>query len=144
MVRKGSPVRVRQRALKSAPQRCSLVFRAARLTTSGREGVIGCRRLALAARLRLAGAPRHSVEGTHAVHARRTGLDTGEVKHGVTELAAAFFGTVLKHDGDDGIHFTRYLAPKWLAKHVPMVGSAEAHASADAFCPPGQDVVCED
>jgi predicted dienelactone hydrolase len=70
-----------------------------------------------------------------------TGLDTEEVKQGVTELAVAFFGTLLKRVGNDGTHFTRYLAPKWLEKHEPMVGRAEAFASADASCPPGQ---CED
>jgi hypothetical protein len=48
-----------------------------------------------------------------------TGLETEEVKRGVTEIAVTFFGTVLKRSGDDGIHFTRYLAPKWLLKHVP-------------------------
>jgi predicted dienelactone hydrolase len=72
-----------------------------------------------------------------------TGLDTDEVKEGVKEMAVAFFGTVLKRVGNDGIHFSRYLAPKWLEKHVAMVGRAEAFASADALCPPGQDVNCE-
>ena len=38
----------------------------------------------------------------------------------------AFFDTALQRDGDDGINFTRYLAPKWLMKHVPMMGSAYA------------------
>jgi predicted dienelactone hydrolase len=74
-----------------------------------------------------------------------TGLDTDEVKQGVTQLAATFFGTVLKRVGNDGPHFTRYLAPKWLAKHEPMIGTAEALASSnDAICPPGQDVICGD
>jgi len=72
-----------------------------------------------------------------------TGLDVDEVKEGVTEMAVAFFGTVLKRVGHDGIHFSRYLAPKWLEKHVAMVDRAEAFASADALCPPGQDVNCE-
>jgi len=72
-----------------------------------------------------------------------TGLDTDVVKEGVTELAVAFFGTVLKRVGHDGIHFSRYLAPRWLEKHVAMVARAEAFASADALCPPGQDVNCE-
>ncbi len=54
-----------------------------------------------------------------------------------------FFGTVLKRTGNDGPHFTRYLAPKWLERHESMVGSAEAAAtSEDAVCPPGQDVGC--
>jgi dienelactone hydrolase len=73
-----------------------------------------------------------------------TGLETEEVKHGIRELAVTFFGTVLKRVGNDGPHFTRYLAPKWLEKHEPMVDRAEAFASADAICPPGQEVVCED
>jgi hypothetical protein len=73
-----------------------------------------------------------------------TGLETDEVKRGISEIAAAFFGTVLKRFGDDGIRFTRYLAPKWLLEHVPMVGEAEAHGTADDICPPGQDVVCAD
>lgn len=72
-----------------------------------------------------------------------TGLETDEVKEGVTELSATFFGTVLKRTGNDGPHFTRYLAPKWLEKHESMVGSAEAAAtSEDAVCPPGQEVDC--
>ena len=74
----------------------------------------------------------------------QTGLETDEVKDGMKELAVTFFGTVLKRTGRDGPHFTRYLAPKWLEKHEPMVGSAEAFASADAICPIGQEVVCED
>lgn len=74
----------------------------------------------------------------------RSGPDTDEVKQGMKELAVTFFGTVLKRVGDDRPHFTRYLAPKWLEKHEPMVGRAEAFASADAICPPGQGVVCED
>ena len=73
-----------------------------------------------------------------------TGLETEEVKAGVKELAVTFFGTVLKRTGEDGPHFTRYLAPKWLEKHEPMVGGAEVFASADALCPAGQEVVCED
>jgi predicted dienelactone hydrolase len=73
-----------------------------------------------------------------------TGLDSDEVKQGVKELAVTFFGTVLKRVGNDEPHFTRYLAPKWLEKHVPMVGSAEAFAGADAICPPGQAVDCAD
>ena len=40
----------------------------------------------------------------------------------MTQIAVAFFNSALKRSGDDGIHFTRYLAPKWLIDHVPMVG----------------------
>jgi dienelactone hydrolase len=79
-----------------------------------------------------------------------TGLDTDEVKQGVVELAVTFFGTVLKRVGNDGPHFTQFLAPKWLEKHEPMVDdrlnhpNPEAFAGADAICPPGQAVVCGD
>jgi hypothetical protein len=77
-----------------------------------------------------------------------TGLDTEEVKQGVSAIATAFFGTVLKRTGSDGIHLTRYLAPEWLRTHVPMVGDAESdvrvYGSADDVCPPGQDVSCTD
>lgn len=73
-----------------------------------------------------------------------TGLETDEVKQGVTALAVTFFGTVLKRVGNDGPHFTQFLAPKWLQKHEPMVGSALAFAGADAICPPGQEVACSD
>jgi predicted dienelactone hydrolase len=71
-----------------------------------------------------------------------TGLETDEVKEGVKEIAVAFFNTAL--DGNDGIRFTRYLAPKWLMKHVPMVGSAQAYAGPGSVCPPGQGVTCAD
>jgi hypothetical protein len=73
-----------------------------------------------------------------------TGLETEEVKEGVKEIAVAFFDTALKPDGNDGIHFTRYLAPKSLMKHVPMVGSAQAYAGPGSVCPPGQGVICAD
>lgn len=71
-----------------------------------------------------------------------TGLETEEVKQGVKEIAAAFFDSALKRTGNDGIHFTRYLAPKWLMKHLPMVGSAKAYAGPGSVCPPGQGVIC--
>jgi predicted dienelactone hydrolase len=71
-----------------------------------------------------------------------TGLDTEEVKSGVKEIAVAFFDTALKPDGNDGIHFKRYLAPKWLMKHVTMVGNAEAYAGPGSVCTPGQGVIC--
>ena len=71
-----------------------------------------------------------------------TGLDTDEVNAGMTPIAVAFFDSALKRSGGEGMHFTRYLAPKWLSDHVPMVGRAEAYAGPDAICPPGQGVVC--
>jgi predicted dienelactone hydrolase len=73
-----------------------------------------------------------------------TGLDTEEVKQGVSAIATAFFGTALKRTGSDGIHFTRYLAPEWLRTHVPMVGDVRAYGTTDDACPPGQDVDCAD
>ena len=73
-----------------------------------------------------------------------TGLETEEVKQGITEIAVAFFDSALKGTGDDGIHFTGYLAPKWLMKHVPMVGSAQAYAGPGSVCPPDQGVICAD
>lgn len=72
-----------------------------------------------------------------------TGLETGEVKQGISELAVAFFGTMLKRVGTDGPHFTRYLAPKWLEQHEPMVDCAVAVTSGDAISPPGQQADCE-
>jgi predicted dienelactone hydrolase len=71
-----------------------------------------------------------------------TGLGTGEVKDGMANIAAAFFGRAL--DRDAGLRFTHWLSPKWLTKHVPMVGCAEASASADSVFPAGQDMICED
>ena len=58
-------------------------------------------------------------------------------------MAVAFFGTVLKRAGNNRIHFSHYLSPKWLEKHVAMVSRAEAFARAEALCAPGQDVNCE-
>lgn len=71
-----------------------------------------------------------------------TGLDTEEVKQGIVKIAVAFFDSALTGTGHHGIDFKRYLAPKWLMKHVPMVGSAEAYAGPDSICPPGQGVIC--
>jgi predicted dienelactone hydrolase len=73
-----------------------------------------------------------------------TGLETEEVKQSIKEIAVAFFASALKRTGNDGIHFTRYLAPKWLMKHLPMVGSAKAYAGPGSVCPPGQGVICSD
>jgi predicted dienelactone hydrolase len=73
-----------------------------------------------------------------------TGLETEEVKQGMKEIAVAFFDSALNRTDNEGIHFTRYLAPKWLMKHVPMVGSAKAYAGPGSVCPPGQGVICSD
>jgi predicted dienelactone hydrolase len=72
-----------------------------------------------------------------------TGLDTDEVKQGVTELATMFFGTVLKPGCHNRVHFTRYLTPKWLSKHVPIVDSVQAVQGDDPVGPPDQDVSCQ-
>jgi len=72
-----------------------------------------------------------------------TGLDTEEVKRGVADIAVAFFDSALRRDDDHrGIVFERYLAPKWLMQHVPMVGSAQAYAGPGSICPPDQGVIC--
>ena len=73
-----------------------------------------------------------------------TGLETEEVKQGMTQIAVAFFDSALKRTGNDGIHFTGYLAPKWLMEHVPMVGSAQAYAGPGSVCPPDQGVICSE
>ena len=73
-----------------------------------------------------------------------TDLETEEVKQGMKNIAVAFFDSALNRTGNEGIHFTRYLAPKWLMKHVPMVGSAKAYAGPGSVCPPGQGVICSD
>lgn len=72
-----------------------------------------------------------------------TGLDTDEVKRGIAQIAVAFFHSALRRsDHHNGIDFERYLAPKWLMQHVPMVGSAQAYAGPGSICPPGQGVIC--
>ena len=73
-----------------------------------------------------------------------TGLETEEVKQGMTQIAVAFFDSALKRTGNAGIHFTGYLAPKWLMEHVPMVGSAQAYAGPGSVCPPDQGVICSE
>ena len=73
-----------------------------------------------------------------------TRLDTDEVNRVIVEVSSTLFGTVLKDHGSSGDHFTRFLAPKYLIKHEPSVTSAKAWAEADAVCPPGLDVACED
>jgi hypothetical protein len=57
------------------------------------------------------------------------------------KLTAKLAG-VLKRVGDDGPHFTQYLAPKWLEKHEPMVDCAELVVSDDAIFPSAQTGDC--
>jgi predicted dienelactone hydrolase len=73
-----------------------------------------------------------------------TGLSADETAQVITELSSTFFGTVLGRHGASGDHFTRFLAPKYLTHHEPSVASAEAFAGADAICPSGLDVACDD
>lgn len=68
-----------------------------------------------------------------------TGLETDEVKAGVAAIAATFFDATLRRER---IVYAGPLSPKWLMRHVRMVGSAEAFAGPDSICPPGQGVVC--
>jgi predicted dienelactone hydrolase len=89
-------------------------------------------------------APLPSIECPSPTTIPCTGLETEEVKQGMKEIAVAFFDSALNRTGKEGIHFTRYLAPKWLMKHVPMVGSAQAYAGPGSVCPPGQGVICSD
>jgi predicted dienelactone hydrolase len=71
-----------------------------------------------------------------------TGLDSDEVKAGMTQIAAAFFGSALRREA--GLRFTHWLSPAWLTANVPMIGSAEAHAGQYSVCPPGEGVICAD
>lgn len=71
-----------------------------------------------------------------------TGLDTEEVKQGIKEIAVAFFQSGLKRTSDYGIDFEGHLAPKWLMKHLPMIGSAQAYAGPGSICPPDQGAIC--
>lgn len=63
-----------------------------------------------------------------------TGLDTDEVKEGMADIAGAFFRNALVRE--KGVRSSRWLSPKWLLKHVPMVGSACAVAGGDPVYPP--------
>ena len=67
-----------------------------------------------------------------------TGLDTEEVKQGITEIAVAFFESALKRTDHHGIDFERYLAPKWLMEHVPMVGARQRTQAPAPSVPPAR------
>jgi predicted dienelactone hydrolase len=49
-----------------------------------------------------------------------TTLDLDEVKRVITDLAAAFFGTVLPRTDKVRRHFRHLLSPKWLLEHEPI------------------------
>lgn len=69
-------------------------------------------------------------------------LESVEVMRLTTELAVTFFDTVLDKNTNDGLHFTHYLAPKFLLHHEGDIRSAEAFAGSEDICPEGQDVGC--
>ena len=71
-----------------------------------------------------------------------TSLESVEVMRLTTELAVSFFDTVLDRNTNDGLHFTRYLAPKFLLHHEGDIYSAESFAGWGDICPAGQDVGC--
>jgi predicted dienelactone hydrolase len=69
-------------------------------------------------------------------------LESVEVMRLTTELAVTFFDTVLDKNTNDGMHFTRYLAAKFLLHHEGDIRSAEAFAGSEEVCPEGQDINC--
>jgi len=71
-----------------------------------------------------------------------TSLESVEVMRLTTELAVTFFDTVLDRNTNDGLHFTRYLAPRFLLHHEADIRSAETFAGWGDICPAGQDVGC--
>jgi hypothetical protein len=71
-----------------------------------------------------------------------TSLESVEVMRLTTELAVTFFDTVLDKNTNDGLHFTRYLAPKFLLHHEGDIFSTESFAGWADICPEGQDINC--
>ena len=71
-----------------------------------------------------------------------TSLESTEVMRLTTELAVSFFDTVLDKNTNDGLHFTRYLSPKFLLHHEGHIYSAESFAGWGDICPEGQDINC--
>jgi len=69
-------------------------------------------------------------------------LESTEVMRLTTELAVTFFDTVLDKNTNDGLHFTRYLAPKFLLHHEGDIYSAESFAGWGDICPEGEDIDC--
>ena len=74
-----------------------------------------------------------------------TTLELDEVKRVITDLAAAFFGTVLPRTDKVRPHrfFKHVLSPKWLVKHEPIIGTVRGFIHAEALCPGGKGV-CPD
>ena len=64
-----------------------------------------------------------------------TGLNTEEVKDGYGADRGRVLWLCSQTQRGEGIHFTRYLTPKWLIDHMPMVGRAEAARGPDAYLP---------
>jgi predicted dienelactone hydrolase len=79
---------------------------------------------------------------TPTAHNVPTSLESDEVMRLTAELAVTYFDTVLDNHGEDGIHFTRYLAPKWLLHHEGNIYSADFFANPGGICPEGLDVDC--
>ena len=73
-----------------------------------------------------------------------TGFDTEQVKQEVTELAATFFGTVLKRSGNDGAPSRATSRRNGWRSTSRWSAAPKPSRAADAICPPGQVVVCGD
>jgi predicted dienelactone hydrolase len=88
----------------------------------------------------------HSLTGfvVTADNVPRAGVDSNDVHRLMSELAVSFLDAVLDNRGNDGIHFTRFLSPKFLVKKEANVASAEFVAGEDAICPPGLGAECSD
>ena len=65
-----------------------------------------------------------------------TSLESVEVMRLTSRSSAvSFFGTVLDRNTNDGLHFTRYLVPKFLLHHEGDIYSAESFAGWGDICP---------
>ena len=71
----------------------------------------------------------------------RDGLDEADVDRLLRILTVSFLDSVLDAHGNDGIHYTRYLAPKFLLKKESSVGRIELWTGEGEICPPG---LCDD
>jgi hypothetical protein len=138
MVRKGSTVRVRQRASETVLQRGFLCFGAARVTTSerfrARRGQPWPLHARCAAGLRLVGASRHWVEGTHAVHARPESLFLAARLHSCSVTA--------QRTGAAGTSVTRWLLIAVVTGDLLAILSTPKRASSDNRSNPPRHCHC--
>jgi predicted dienelactone hydrolase len=74
----------------------------------------------------------------------RAGVDSNEVHRLMSELAVSFLDAVLDDRDDNGIHFTRFLSPKFLLKKEPNILRADFVGAENASCPPGHGPECDD